>query len=632
MKTLSTFVITVALIVGLVGCSPAPTQYNLTISATEGGEITTPDEETSGYDAGTVVPLVAFPHTGYRFVNWTGDVDTIDDVNAASTTITMNENYSITANFVAQRVLTIESTGGGEVTSPGEGTFAYNEGMVVDLVAEAEEGYQFVEWNGDVGAIDNIDDATTTIIMKDDYDITANFAVEIWDWNDLDAVRNDLGGSYLLMDDLDSTTAGYAELASSTANQGKGWEPIGTDDPFTGSFNGQGYEIRDLFISRPEEDNVGLFGCVAEGVIESLGVVNAKVTGQDYVGGLVGQMIGHAGTMSDSYFTGSVTGEYNVGGLVGLYFGVAVSNSHYNYNEVLINRQNIITIGALFGEDFDQWLANDRFLDVNDRLSQEDGYYLINDVSDFKELLAFGQDDSLKFRLKDDLDLAGEPDFYVPYLAGEFDGNGHKISNLSLGCDLCFVSHLGLFGCVACGGQVTSVGAEDVETTTDESSHVGGLVGYNCGTVSNSYLTGRVSGSWATGGLVGQNTGTVSDSYFTGTVTGNHYVGGLVGVSWNTVSNSYSTGTVTGDTYVGGLVGDNVGTVTDSFWDTQTSEQAASPGGAGKTTAEMKTIATFSDAGWNIITVANPDIRNPSYIWNVVDGQTYPFLSWQPVS
>jgi len=46
----------------------------------------------------------------------------------------------------------------------------------------------------------------------------------------------------------------------------------------------------------------------------------------------------------------------------------------------------------------------------------------------------------------------------------------------------------------------------------------------------------------------------------------------------------------------------------------------------------MKNIATFSGAGWNVVTVADPSTRNTSYTWNIVDGQTYPFLSWQPVS
>jgi hypothetical protein len=100
-----------------------------------------------------------------------------------------------------------------------------------------------------------------------------------------------------------------------------------------------------------------------------------------------------------------------------------------------------------------------------------------------------------------------------------------------------------------------------------------------------------------------------------------------------TVSNSYSTGNVTGQNAVGGLVGYNHdGTVTDSFWDTETSGQATSDGGTGKTTAEMQDITTFSGATWDIVGVANPDARNLAYIWNIVDAMTYPFLSWQPVS
>jgi hypothetical protein len=51
--------------------------------------------------------------------------------------------------------------------------------------------------------------------------------LEIRTWYDLDAVRDNLAGNHTLMNDLDSTTAGYDELASPTANQGKGWQPIG---------------------------------------------------------------------------------------------------------------------------------------------------------------------------------------------------------------------------------------------------------------------------------------------------------------------------------------------------------------------------------------------------------------------
>jgi hypothetical protein len=73
-------------------------QYQLTISSTEGGSVTTPGEGTFTYDAGAVVDLVAVSEGGYRFVNWAGDVATIA-CQCHSTTITMNGDYSIKAFF-----------------------------------------------------------------------------------------------------------------------------------------------------------------------------------------------------------------------------------------------------------------------------------------------------------------------------------------------------------------------------------------------------------------------------------------------------------------------------------------------------------------------------------------------------
>jgi uncharacterized protein YkwD len=157
-----------------------PSQYSLTISSTTGGSVTTPGEGTFTRDAGTVVSLVASPASGYHFVNWTGNVGTIANVNAASTTITMNGAYSITANFQAipsgQYNLTISSTAGGSVTTPGEGTFTRDAGTVVSLVASPASGYHFVNWTGDVGTIANVNAASTTITMNGGYSVTAVFA------------------------------------------------------------------------------------------------------------------------------------------------------------------------------------------------------------------------------------------------------------------------------------------------------------------------------------------------------------------------------------------------------------------------------------------------------------------------
>jgi hypothetical protein len=691
-------------------------QVTLTISRTSGGSVSTPGLGTFPYDAGTVVNLVATPASGYRFVKWTGDVGTIANVNAASTTITMNGDYSITANFVRQYNLTISSTAGGTVTTPGTGTFTYDKGTVVAVVATPDPGCEFIRWTSNWGGIIDVDAASTTVTMNGDYPITANFGVEVWDWYGLDAIRGDLDGYYLLMSDLDSSSAGYEELAGPTANGGKGWEPIGTWSPsaFTGSFDGQGHEIRDLFIDRPAEDCVGLFGyydpsSYAFDYIKNLGLVDATVHGRSGVGGLVGRsdgelsdtyfvgsvvgswddvgglvgentypiyrchsagnvtgvfgvggltgdhsntfmddcystadvsgdlavggLVGYIGAcsyISDSYFGGTVVGNRGAGGLVGIASEPMIYNSFYNYDDVLINGQNVLTIGALFGGDFEDWLSNGKFLDVNDRLSLKDGYYVIADIADFKQMLAFGWDDSLKFRLTGDLDLAGEPNFYIPYLDAEFDGNGHVIRNLSFNFD--FVSQVGLFGFLGYWGEVRELGAENVDVVGY--SNVGGLLGGNGGTVINSYSTGAVAGTQDVGGLVGQVREAVSDCYSTASVTGSDSVGGLVGsLSSGGVSNSYSSGAVSGTYYVGGLVGWNwESPVTNSFWDYQTSGQGTSDGGTGKTTAQMKSTATFSGAGWNIIGVASSSTRNTSYIWNIVNSATYPFLSWQSIS
>ncbi len=168
------------------------------------------------------------------------------------------------------------------------------------------------------------------------------------------------------------------------------------------------------------------------------------------------------------------------------------------------------------------------------------------------------------------------------------------------------------------------------------SDYVGGLIGWNTGTVSDCYSTGSVTSyGECAGGLVGcgETGDTVSNSYSTCDVTGYSHVGGLIGQHPGQVSNSYSIGSVTGNQHVGGLVGANIGgTVTNSFWDTETSGQSTSDGGTGTTTAEMQDISTFSGATWDVVAVANPGIRNTGYIWNIVDDETYPFLSWEPVS
>jgi len=182
MRRIAFAAISCLLLVGLTlpGCvTEVDHLVALTVSSTIGGSVTVPGQGTFSYDAGTVINLLAEAEAGYEFVKWTGDVSTIADVNAAATTITVDDDYSIEAEFAAippvQYSLATSSTAGGSITMPGEGTFMYDEGTMVNLVAEAEEGYKFVSWTGDVSNIEDLDAAHTTIIMDDSYSITANF-------------------------------------------------------------------------------------------------------------------------------------------------------------------------------------------------------------------------------------------------------------------------------------------------------------------------------------------------------------------------------------------------------------------------------------------------------------------------
>ncbi len=336
-------------------------------------------------------------------------------------------------------------------------------------------------------------------------------AIRIRTWYDLNDIRDVMNGNYVLMNDLDFTTAGYEELASPAANGGKGWEPIGGHEwgnVFWGTFDGNGYKICDLFINRPDEIDVALFGTVGQGVImkgvvRNVGVVNFTVTGNANVAGLVGGSF-EAFTVSNCYATGNVTGDYSVGGLMGTtVMGATVTNS-YSTGSVTGNS----SVGGLTGR---HWGAM-----VN--------CHATGNVTGGGEVGG----------------LVGSSSGNVSdcYATGTVTGGGQVGGLVGLGEGLITNSY--------CTGNVAGYGV------------VGGLLGlgYNTSTVINCYATGNVTdtGYGYVGGLVGSTDGTVTDSYATGSVNGSDFVGGLVGIA-HTVSNCHATGNVTGDEVIGGLVG-----------------------------------------------------------------------------
>ncbi|UJJ30659.1 YDG domain-containing protein [Halopseudomonas maritima] len=142
----------------------------------------------------------------------------------------------------------------------------------------------------------------------------------------LQAINSGLSGKYVLGADIDAS-------ASAGWNGGAGFEPLGGfSNRFGGVFDGLGHVISDLFIDRAT-DYVGLFGYTDGAALRQVGLENVDITGQRYVGGLVGNQ--YDGDIGNAYTTGVVTGGGNyVGGLVGLHWGGANISDAYSVSRV----------------------------------------------------------------------------------------------------------------------------------------------------------------------------------------------------------------------------------------------------------------------------------------------------------
>jgi len=167
---------------------------------------------------------------------------------------------------------------------------------------------------------------------------------EISDWNDLDAVRNDLSGDYILVNDLNSGTAGYAGI-------GDDWDPI---QDFDGEFDGDGYAIADLQIFG-DGNNIALFGTVdSSGSVKNLAVIDAFVENVNDFGSTTAIMIGDLdGELNNCFVTGEVDSvEDRVGGMVG---SIGDGVAEFCFSDVNVKAEGEDTggfVGILNGDVF----------------------------------------------------------------------------------------------------------------------------------------------------------------------------------------------------------------------------------------------------------------------------------------
>ena len=375
------------------------------------------------------------------------------------------------------------------------------------------------------------------------------------------------------------------------------------------------------------------------------------ISGTERVGGVVGSNSlsefgwDTPGSLTDCYSTGAVTGSNYVGGLVGFIGRVGNDRVAQCFWDIQTSGQATsaggrgkTTAQMQMPSTFVGWGACGPFWTINEgqdypHLAWEnvpgevltgptygggtgraDDPYLIYTADQLAMIGIIECDWDKHFKLMGDIDLSGfdgeegRPAFNIIAPAttivcvwghcwtwaapfrGVFDGNRHSVSHLTIKGGTC----LGVFGLLGPGGEVKDLGVLKVNIS-GSGRYIGGLAGWNqAGLVTQCYSTGMVSGDGRVGGLVGENDGSIVNSYSTASVSGAESVGGLVGSG-------------------GGL--EDYERVTNCFWDIETSGQATSFGGTGKTTAEMQTAKTFLDAGWDFVNV-----------WGIGENQTYPYL------
>ncbi|WP_197091769.1 filamentous hemagglutinin N-terminal domain-containing protein [Serratia oryzae] len=365
----------------------------------------------------------------------------------------------------------------------------------------------------------------------------------------LQAMENDLAGYYVLGNTID---------ASSTA-QGEGFRPIGSyeSSSFNGVLSGLGNTINQLNIrsfNRPDQVYVGLFSALF-GEVRNLGLIDTKVSTNDFAGGDGQIMVGALAGLTGSYFmrsrihdvyaenvninTLSDRGWGWTGGLFGLIGNADINNVSVTGTVTSSSGRVGGLVGLAYGS-----MAPSNEPPLSSYINNSYATVTVNGSGDYVGGL---------------IGMIGEGAVSIrnSYATGDVTGTGWATG--------------GLIGYANNSFYKTII--SDIYATGNVSGNngVGGLIGESSWKViSNAHASGSVQGTKNVGGLIGNAIGSeLSDVYATGNVTGNAgsiSVGGLTGVlSRSDLKNAYATGNVTGGSSVGGLTGTSfVSTITNS--------------------------------------------------------------------
>ncbi len=400
-----------------------------------------------------------------------------------------------------------------------------------------------------------VDGQTRPFLTSEAWSIGTNQYI-VTNAHQLQLIALNLGASYELIGSNATLDASATEASATTASSdmwtSAGFVPVGSvSTPFTGTFNGQGGVIDNLYIDLPATHGTGMFVVIGPtATVENLSLNNVSITGPYTVGGLAA---GNEGLITNVSLDGTVAGTGDdssatiVGGLVGINAGT-ISDSN---SSAAVAGDN--GVGGLVGANDFTGTVNQGGAFISPSTGTITGSFATGNVSGTNEVGG----------------LVGQN--FANVIGSYATG---VVSTVTIGATLGDVLTtgvgLGAGGLAGINELAATITASYATGMVLAGYKAGGLAGINAGTIQTSYASGAVSDTQSiAGGLIGTNdNGTVSDVYALGSVTGGvggpaslpSIAGGVIGYSTGgSVSYAYASGAVTASVGatadLGGIVG-----------------------------------------------------------------------------
>ena len=181
---------------------------------------------------------------------------------------------------------------------------------------------------------------------------TADDPYRIYNMDQLNQVRNFQNSEYFSLEtDLD-----MADWIAEN-NPVEGWQPMNARV----NFDGNGHTISNMWINRPNTDNVGLFGSFGGGSITNLHLINVEISGKGNVGGIIGINGSNVLVIKNCSVQGSIASNYNIGGIIGYFYNNSfcrVNMAECFFKGSITGNSRIGGIVGMINNDFPQGNVN----------------------------------------------------------------------------------------------------------------------------------------------------------------------------------------------------------------------------------------------------------------------------------